>query len=397
MSRLDELIKVYCPNGVEYKRMGDVCKLVTGATPRKTKIEYWEGGTIPWMSSGEVNLKRVNDTERKITQLGYEKTSTTLVPIHSIVIALAGQGKTRGKVAITEIELCTNQSLCSIIVNDKLNYKFLYYFLDGKYEDLRTISNGEGTRGGLSLKILSPYKVPVPPLPVQEEIVRILDKFTDYVTELQAELQARKQQYEYYKHSLICSKKNEVALSDVAEYVKSRINASEVDENTYVGVDNLLQNCAGKTSSNHVPKEGNLINYNKDDILIGNIRPYLKKIWFANNDGGTNGDVLTIRVSDKAKLIPQYLYYILSSEDFFTYNTNNSKGAKMPRGDKEAVMKYKLSLPSVERQCELVNTLNRFEFLCNDITSGLPAEIEARQKQYEYYRDKLLSFKELEA
>lgn len=207
MSKLDELIQELCPNGVEYYEMGKVCRLVTGATPSKTNSSFWTDGTIPWMSSGEVNNKHIYKTESKISQLGYEKTSTTIVPIHTVVIALAGQGKTRGKVAITEIELCTNQSLCSIICGSKLNYKFLYYYLDGKYEELRSISNGDGTRGGLSLKILSPYRIPVPPLPVQNEIVRILDNFTELTEELTAklteELTARKKQYEYYRDKLL--------------------------------------------------------------------------------------------------------------------------------------------------------------------------------------------------
>ena len=146
MTVLDELIQELCPDGVKYKALGEICKLVTGATPSKANAAYWENGTIPWMSSGEVNLKRVAATEKKITQLGYEKNSTTIVPKHSVVIALAGQGKTRGKAAITEIELCTNQSLCSMICNENLDYKFLYYILDGKYEELRAISNGDGTR-----------------------------------------------------------------------------------------------------------------------------------------------------------------------------------------------------------------------------------------------------------
>lgn len=207
MTKLDKLIQELCPDGVKYKALGEICKLVTGATPSKTNAAYWENGTIPWMSSGEVNLKRVAATEKKITQLGYEKNSTTIVPKHSVVIALAGQGKTRGKAAITEIELCTNQSLCSMICNENLDYKFLYYILDGKYEELRAISNGDGTRGGLSLKILAPYKIPVPPLPVQREIVRILDNFTELTVkltvELDAELTARKQQYAYYRDKLL--------------------------------------------------------------------------------------------------------------------------------------------------------------------------------------------------
>ena len=185
----------------EWKELKDVCRLVTGATPSTSKKEYWENGTIPWMSSGEVNNKRIFYTEEKITELGYQSSSTTLVPIHSVVIALAGQGKTRGKVAITEIELCTNQSLCSLICGTSMNYKFLYYYLDGKYEELRAISNGDGTRGGLSLRLLAPYKIPVPPMEVQERIVKVLDNFdaicSDLGIGLPAEIEKR-QNRPYY-------------------------------------------------------------------------------------------------------------------------------------------------------------------------------------------------------
>lgn len=191
----------------EWKELKDVCRLVTGATPSTSKKEYWENGTIPWMSSGEVNNKRIFYTGEKITELGYQSSSTTLVPIHSVVIALAGQGKTRGKVAITEIELCTNQSLCSLICGTSMNYKFLYYYLDGKYEELRAISNGDGTRGGLSLRLLAPYKIPVPPIEVQERIVKVLDNFdaicSDLGIGLPAEIEKRQKQYEYYRDKLL--------------------------------------------------------------------------------------------------------------------------------------------------------------------------------------------------
>ena len=147
--------------------------------------------------------------------------------------------------------------------------------------------------------------------------------------------------------------------------------------------------------SSYVPEVGRLTKYHCNDILIGNIRPYLRKIWFADNDGGTNGDVLTIQITSE-KIIPRYLFAQLSSESFFNYDIKYSKGAKMPRGNKEAVMKYEIPVPSLEEQQRIVDILDRFDKLCNDITEGLPAEIEARQKQYEYYRDKLLTFKPLE-
>ena len=185
-----------------------------------------------------------------------------------------------------------------------------------------------------------------------------------------------------------------VKLESVAKYSKDRIKASDVDATTYIGVDNLLQEKAGKTIATHIPTEGTLTRYDKEDILIGNIRPYLRKIWFADSTGGTNGDVLDIRVTDREVLLNKFLYYILSDERFFVYDTNNSKGAKMPRGDKAAVMKYQFYIPCIEEQKRIVSILDRFDTLCNDLSAGLPAEIEARQKQYEYYRDKLLSFEE---
>ena len=152
----------------------------------------------------------------------------------------------------------------------------------------------------------------------------------------------------------------------------------------------------GKASSKYVPKEGKLIEYKANDILIGNIRPYLKKIWIANNNGGTNGDVLTIRINDEYEenILPRFLYHILASEEFFYYDIQHSKGAKMPRGDKKAVLEYRIPIIDIDEQKCIINILDNFDELVSDISQGLPAEIEARRKQYEYYRDKLLTFKE---
>ena len=186
----------------------------------------------------------------------------------------------------------------------------------------------------------------------------------------------------------------DVRLSDVAEYRNKRIDATEVDENSYIGVDNLLPDKAGRKPSEYVPTEGRLIRFEENDVLIGNIRPYLKKIWLSDCSGGTNGDVLAIGILDTESLYPRYLYYVLSSDGFFAYDNQYAKGAKMPRGNKEAVMKYSFALPAYAEQVRIAELLDRFDMLCNDITEGLPAEIEARRQQYEYYRDKLLAFKE---
>lgn len=182
-----------------------------------------------------------------------------------------------------------------------------------------------------------------------------------------------------------------VKLSNVAHYSKERISVSDVDKDTYVGVDNLLPGKQGKEESAHLPTSGNCIKFIPGDILIGNIRPYLKKIWISNSIGGTNGDVLVIRPVKKF-VAPKFLYYVLSSDNFFAYDTQYAKGAKMPRGNKDAVMEYIFALPTIKEQERIISILDRFDALCNDLSSGLPAEIEARRKQYEFYRDKLLTF-----
>lgn len=178
-------------------------------------------------------------------------------------------------------------------------------------------------------------------------------------------------------------------LGEVAQYAKTRIDASKMNEKNYVGVENLLQEKRGKTTASSVPVSGKVIAFESGDVLIGNIRPYLKKIWLADCAGGTNGDVLAVQINDRSLLMPEYLYYVLSSDQFFWYDTQNSKGTKMPRGSKEAVMKYNIPVPPLEVQQEIVRILDSF----TELEKELEKELEDRRKQYEYYRDLLLTFK----
>ena len=181
-------------------------------------------------------------------------------------------------------------------------------------------------------------------------------------------------------------------LGAVAEYSQKRISVTDLTPETYVGVDNLLQDRKGKTVATFLPEQGSVTFYNQGDILIGNIRPYLKKIWFSNQVGGTSGDVLTIQNSITPCMENKYLYYILSDNRFFYYNVQYSKGSKMPLGDKQAIMQYKFILPSIAEQERIVSILDNFNTLTNSLSEGLPKEIELRQKQYEYWREQLLNF-----
>ena len=212
----DNLLTNFTPEQApkEYT-LGEVTvDIYSGATPSKEKREYWVNGTIPWMSSGEVNLGQVYEVEGRITQLGYDKCSTKMVPEGSVVIALAGQGKTRGTVAILRTSVCTNQSLAALVPQKEIvSGEYLYYYLKTQYAKLREVSAGDGTRGGLNLKMLKAYKVVIPSHKAQDQIVAILDRFdtltTDLTQGLPAEIEKRRQQYEFYRDKLLTFKRKE--------------------------------------------------------------------------------------------------------------------------------------------------------------------------------------------
>ena len=157
--------------------IGEFCKVSAGGTPNTSIRNYWEGGQIPWMSSGEIHKKRVRYTDKFITNEGLVNSSAKIFPKNTVLIALAGQGKTRGAIAISEIELSTNQSVSGIISNPSICLPdFLYYNLSNRYQELRSESGGSG-RAGLNLSIISNLKINLPPLPEQKQIIDILNSF----------------------------------------------------------------------------------------------------------------------------------------------------------------------------------------------------------------------------
>ncbi|EFA1210254.1 restriction endonuclease subunit S, partial [Escherichia coli] len=189
------------------------------------------------------------------------------------------------------------------------------------------------------------------------------------------------------------------AVGDIAGYSTTKVDADKLDATSFVGVDNLLADKGGRIDATYQPNTARLTAYEPGDILLGNIRPYLKKVWMAENNGGCSGDVLAIRIlADCKKIIsPEYLYYALSSDSFFSYSMQHAKGAKMPRGSKDAILNYQIPIPcpsapekSLAIQSEIVRILDKFTAL----TAELTAELTLRKKQYNYYRDKLLSFEE---
>lgn len=176
----------------EVKSIGGFTDCIAGGTPSTERPEYW-GGTIKWMSSGELNLKIVYDVEERITEKGLRNSSTKLIPTECVLIGLAGQGKTRGTVAMNMVELCTNQSIAAILPNDNFIPKFLYYNLDLRYEELRAMSTGDGGRGGLNLRIIRSIIVPFPSLKEQQAIASVLSDMDTEIEALKQRLEKTKQ------------------------------------------------------------------------------------------------------------------------------------------------------------------------------------------------------------
>ena len=366
---------------VEWKPLGEVAYLTRGRVISKQYLDE-NRGDYPVYSSQTVNNGEIGKIDTFDFDGEYVSWTTDGANAGTVFYRT-------GKFSITNV--------CGLIqIQDlsKLDYKFLFYWLSISAK--HHVYSGMGNPKLMSNQ-MSKIQIPIPPLSVQTKIAQILDAFTAITAELTAELSMRNKQYQYYRDKLLSE--NELAkvgfewktLGEIAQYSKNRINANELDKDSYIGVDNLLQNRAGKISSNHVPTDGRVASYQEGDILMGNIRPYLKKIWQANNNGGASGDVLIIQITDE-NINPRYLYQVLSDDKFFDYNMQHAKGAKMPRGNKEAILNYQIPIPPLAEQARIVAILDKFDTLTRSISDGLPREIELRQQQYEYYREMLLGF-----
>ena len=364
---------------VEWKPLMDLAEIGTGNSNRQDEEE---NGKYPFYVRSK-NILRSNSFQ-------FDETA----------IIIPGEGGIGDIFHYVEGKYALHQRAYRIhITSDEVNTKFLYYIMHNSFKKYILSKSVGATAISIRKPMLEKFEIPIPPLSVQTEIVRILDALTALTSELTSELILRQKQYEYYRGKLLSfdsleqlnSGGGKKKLIDVAIYAKSRISTDKLDKENYIGVENLLQNKLGKTSSNYVPTEGSFIEYLPNDILIGNIRPYLRKIWLADKTGGTNGDVLVIRLTDE-NIIPRYLYHILANEHFFEYNVKYSKGAKMPRGDKTAILQYEFDVPPLEEQHRIVSILDKFETLTNSITEGLPLAIEQSNKRYKYYRELLLNF-----
>ena len=398
---------------VEWKTLGDIGKV--SMCKRILKNQTSDDGEIPFYKIGTFGKVATSYISRELFE--EYKLRFSYPKLGDILISASG---TIGRTVVFNGEDSYFQDSNIVWLEhdeSQVLNRYLYYFYQ---MNPWKVSDG-GTISRLYNGNIEKTTIPVPSLEIQSRIVQVLDNFdmvcNDLNIGLPKEIELRQKQYEYFREKLLTFVAEgeytdstvqyrqdiirllnwvfgpiRVKLGAVAEYSQKRISVTDLTPETYVGVDNLLQDRKGKTVATFLPEQGSVTFYNQGDILIGNIRPYLKKIWFSNQVGGTSGDVLTIKNSITPCMENKYLYYILSDDRFFYYNVQYSKGSKMPRGDKQAIMQYKFILPSIAEQERIVSTLDNFNTLTNSLSEGLPKEIELRQKQYEYWREQLLNF-----
>ena len=371
MSHIADLISHHCPDGVEERSISDVAELERGKyISKKTAIP----GDIPVIAGGRGPAYWHNEANRS-----------------GELLTVAGSGAYAGFVQYWDSPIFVSDAF-SIITNPQVNTRFLYHWLKNQQDFLHSLKKGSGV-AHVYPKAIAKLKIPVPPLEVQEEIVRILDSFTELEANLQTELEARRKQYEYYRNSLRDVSNQENRLGKKVEII-----ALEETCNISAGGDAPKESMGkSKTDKFKVPIVSNGIGenalYGYTDIAKINT----PAVTIAAR--GTIGyaeyrdypyfpiiRLLTAIPKDTSLLNTKYLYYCLQGKKYQLPNGG------IPQLTAPQLKKVKIPVPPLSEQERIVGILDKFDALVNDLSSGLPAEIAARRKQYEYYRDQLLTF-----
>ena len=388
MTKIEEMIKELCPNGVEWKELGDpeVAKLSRGKVMSKQYLEE-NKGDFPVYSSQTANNGEIG----KISTFDFD----------GEYITWTTDGANAGTVFYRQGAFSIT-NVCGLvdIQYKELLTKFVYYYLT--ITTKKYVSSGMGNPKLMS-NVMGKIKVPIPPLEIQEKIVEILDKFTEYVTELTAELTLRQQQYTFYRNKLL-SFEGEVyqvewrTLGEVAVPTQN-ISWKESEEKSFSYIDlssvdresKKIKEVTEITSRNAPSRAQRIVK--TDDIIFGTTRPTLRryaKITEEFDNQICSTGFYVFRGNDE--VLSNYIYHIFASDAFNHYVEENQSGASYPAISNSLVEKYKFPLPDLEIQSRIVQVLDNFDTVCNNLNIGLPKEIELRQKQYEYFRDKLLTF-----
>ena len=387
MRKLEQLIQELCPNGVEYVYLKTVADIGTGSSNTNEQLET---GKYPFFVRSPIVRYKNN----------YEFDEEAIIT--------SGDGVGVGKIYhYINGKYALHQRAYRIhVFNDSMSTRFLFHYLKTKFYDYILEKSVSSSVTSIRKNMLENFLIPFPPLPVQEEIVRILDYFTELTAKLTAELTARKKQYEYYRNQLLDIKKVKyVKFGEIAKIsrgasprpIKSFIT-SESDGIPWIKIGDVEPNSKYITkTAEKITQEGSKKSkiVNKGDFILSNSmsfgRPYIVKITGCIHDGW-----LSISEFDKHYL-SDFLYHLLSSSKYQNIMKQKASfGGAVQNLKADIVKEIEIPIISLKEQQRIVDILDRFDKLCNDISEGLPAEIEARQKQYEYYRDKLLTFKTIE-
>lgn len=386
MNKIDKLIKELCPNGVEWKELGKVCEVIRGK--RLTRKELMENGEYPVFHGGLIPLGYYNKYNRKGNK-------TMVINTGSV-----------GEVVYSFIDFWSSDGTFTIETPNNLLDRFVYYSLKCKEAYLKT-QRREGGVPTISREVIEKLLIPVPPLPIQQEIVNILDKFTALEAELQAELEARRKQYEYYREKLLTfseldSKSGGVKRSESASYVEWKTLSDvcvfsqgiQVDLNLqfYEADDNrvrflrIIDFTQGNQEPRYIEKVDSKYFISKDDIAM--VR-YGEAGFVCTGKSGVIANNL-FKITPKSNTLnKRYLYYTLMSNLVQKPIKNSIKPGALPAVSFKMFNRISIPIPQLSEQERIVFILDKFEEMVN---KSLPEEIELRRKQYEYYREKLLTF-----
>lgn len=383
MSKLEELIEQYCPDGVEWKPLGEATIMKRGTSATKGIMQE---GDIPVISGGRQPAFYCNVSNRT-----------------GEVITVAGSGAGAGYVQYWNEPIFVCDAF-SIQGNETLKTKYVYYILTNIQEKIYSTKKGGGVPH-VHISSIDKFEIPVPPLPVQEEIVRILDAFTELQAELQAELQNRKQQYNYYRDNLLSFKgRTDVEWKKLGEiasiktgrrFVRTDIRESGVpcfhygDIYTYYGLTatktkGYLDEELAKKLRFAQPNDVVVVCAGENDMDIG-----VGVAWLGDEPAVVH-DACCILHHNQS---PRYISHFLRTHNYHLQMKKYVKNGKISSLPASGLAEALMPLPSLEEQERIASILDRFDSLTNDLAAGLPAEIEKRRQQYEYYRDKLLTFK----
>lgn len=392
MSRLEELIVEFCQGGVACVKLKEVAQISAGGDLPEN---YVKGQKVPTEQYPYPIYS--NGTEGGAL---YGFTNSYKIKKDAVTISARG---TIGYHEVRPGKFTPIVRLITMVADEsKITTKFLHYAL--------YVAGIEGVTTGipsLTVPMLEKFTIPLPPLPVQQEIVRILDTFTALEAELEAELEARKKQYEYYRNSLLSFEADSenvrwMTLGEVGTIVRG--NGLQKADFTEVGVGCIhygqiytyYGTFTDKTKSFVSPDLAKTLKkVNKNDLIITNTSENVDDVckavaWLGDNEIVTGGHATILKQNEN----PKYLAYYMQTPMFYSDKRKYATGTKVIDVSATNLAKIIVPIPTIEEQNRIVAILDRFDALTTDITLGLPAEIAARHKQYEYYRDKLLTFKE---